>query len=224
MVSFFFKVPRARLFFHDLPPRFRSCVLSRCNHPLSLPLALADAFQQPLAVLPLFYDGRYSTLLPLSDDYLCLRAKREMKAKLFDSAPRRLSALAVSLLLWLFFIYLSLSFSLPFYACLPPSSSLPLSLYTRSFSVSLSFTLSFSLASFRYIRQPHFALWLTRSCLLSFLPPRDYHPPSTLLIFPPLSLKLKSIVAPRARGLCRKHCYPHQLLSTTDFKKRIFRD
>lgn len=87
-------------FFHNLPPRSRSCVLSRCNHPFSLPLALA--FQQPLAVLPLFYDGRYSTLLPLSDDYLCLRAKREMKAKLFDSAPRRLPALAVSLSRFLF--------------------------------------------------------------------------------------------------------------------------
>lgn len=164
----------------------------------------------------LLYDSRYFTLLPSSNDYLCLRAKREMKAKLFDTAdfPLSLSLFSFS------FFRLSLSLSLP-PCCVSLSHpltlyrSIPLSLcLSSSFRLFLSLSLYLSLAPFRYTRQPYFPLWLTRSRLLSFLPPRGCHPPSTLLIFPPLSLKLKSIVAPRARGLCRKHCYPHQLLPT----------
>lgn len=133
----------------------------------------------------------------------------------------RLSALAI-LILQLFFLFVCLSLSLflpltasPFLALLPYRSTCAMSLFSfPSLSLPIPSSLSLSLAPFRYTRQPYFPLWLTRSRLLSFLPPRGCHPPSTLLIFPPLSLKLKSIVAPRARGLCRKHCYPHQLLPT----------
>lgn len=131
-------------FFHGLPLRSRSCVLSRCNHPLSLSLAHANAFQQPLAVLPLFYDGRYSTLLPSSDDYLCLRAKREMKAKLFDSALRADFPLSLSLFPFGFFSFISLTLflSTPPFLVISPS----VSLYSLYPSPSLLFPLSLFLS------------------------------------------------------------------------------
>lgn len=154
-----------------------------------------------------------------------------MKAKLFDTVdfPLSLSLFSISFFsLAFFFLSFSLlllrlslfplSFSLSLTLFLSLSLSYPLSLYMRClfsrFLLFLSLSLFLFLTPFCYTRQSYFPLWLTRSRLLSFLPPRGYHPPSTLLIFPPLSLKLKSIVAPRARGLCRKHCYPHQLLPT----------
>lgn len=189
----------------------------RCSHPVSPvgSLFLSIASRQLLAVLPFSMTAGTLPSYPRATDYLCLRAKREMKAKLFDTAdfPLSLSLFSFS------FFRLSL-FSLP--PCcvslahpLTLYRSIPLSLcLSSSFRLFLSLSLYLSLAPFRYTRQPYFPLWLTRSRLLSFLPPRGCHPPSTLLIFPPLSLKLKSIVAPRARGLCRKHCYPHQLLPT----------
>lgn len=135
VVSFFFKVPSVRLF-HGLPSALLASTFRRCSHPLAAFLSLSSAFQQLPAVLPtLLYNGRYSTLLSSSNHYLCLQAKREMKAKLFDSALRRLAALAVSLLLQLFslvslFPSLSLSCSFP-----PPS-----------------------LSPFRYARHPYFPL------------------------------------------------------------------
>lgn len=176
-------------------------------------------------LLPLFYERQvlYSSTLERRLPLPSGKEGNESETVRQCSAPTFRSR-CLSPPLAFFHLSLLLSFSLFCFLRLPPSPSLPLSLYTRCILLHLSFSLSFSPVSFRYIRQPYFALWLTRSCLLSFLPPRGCHPPSTLLIFPPLSLKLKSIVALRARGLCRKHCYPHQLLSTTDFKKRIFRD
>lgn len=226
-MSFFFKVPRVRLF-HGLPPptpsslrsrRSRSHISLSLQPPIS-PVGFLSLFLYRAPATPcrstLLYDGRYFTLLPSSNDYLCLRAKREMKAKLFDTVDFPLS---LSLFFLSFFFRLSPSLFL--FSAYRVSLFRPLTLYrsTCAMSLSSSRSLFLSLSLFlsrtlpRYTRQPYFPLWLTRSRLLSFLPPRGCHPLSTLLIFPPLSLKLKSIVA-RARGLCRKHCYPHQLLPT----------
>lgn len=223
--SFFFKVPRVRLF-HGLS-------LLPLSHPLVVlgptslslqPPRLSRRLSHSLYRVPatpcrstLLYDSRYFTLLPSSNGLPLPSSKEGNESETVRHC--RLSALAIPLFLQLFsFVSLSLSF--------PPccvSLSHPLTLYrsiplslclSSSFRLFLTLSLYLSLAPFRYTRQPYFPLWLTRSRLLSFLPPRGCHPPSTLLIFPPLSLKLKSIVAPRARGLCRKHCYPYQLLPT----------
>lgn len=119
------------------PPPFLSPLSSflvphpcRCNHP-----SLSCGFLFLSAATPcrstLLYDGRYFTLLPSSNDYLCLRAKREMKAKLFDTADFPLS---LSLFSFSFFSFVSFSLSLS----LTTSLFYPLSLYMRYISLHLS--------------------------------------------------------------------------------------
>lgn len=114
-------------------------------------------------------------------DYLCLRLKREMKAKLFRAvlSPD--------------FASLSLSFS----------CSLSVSHADSRFSSTVPYTFSSLLRSL-----PRLVVSLS-PFPFTFLP-RVSPPRATLLIFPPLSLKLKSIVAPRARGPCQEHRHPHQ--------------
>lgn len=161
-------------FFSRSPSPFSILRSLRCNHPLSLSLALADTFQQPLAVLPLFYDGRYSTLLPLSDDYLCLWAKREMKAKLFDSAPTFRSRYLSPPLA---FFRLSLSFFLRLPSSLAISSSVSL------YSLLLRFSLLFSLllSSILSLHSPAPFRSLAYTLVPPFLPtaprlPSSFHP------------------------------------------------
>lgn len=134
--SFFFKVPRVRLF-HGLsllPLSHPLVVLGPTSLSLQPPRRLSFSLYRVPATpcrSTLLYDSRYFTLLP-SSNYLCLRAKREMKAKLFDTAdfPLSLSLFSFS------FFRLSLSLSLSPLLRLPLSPSYPLSLYT-SIAVSL---------------------------------------------------------------------------------------
>lgn len=113
----------------------------RCSHPVSPvgSLILSIASRQLLAVLPFSMTAGTLPSYPRATDYLCLRAKREMKAKLFDTAdfPLSLSLFSFS------FFRLSPSLSPPLLR-LPLSPSYPLSLYT-SIAVSLFIFPSLSL-------------------------------------------------------------------------------
>lgn len=139
MASFFFKVSRVRLF-HGLsllPPSI-SCLSVTQPPPFSFSFSLSFCRESflflfstqatiPRLVCPSLCDGRYSTLLPSNDDYLCLQAKREMKAKLFGSAFR-LSELMLSL-----FTFDSFFLALSSFLC----HTCPLSLCLFVFAVSL---------------------------------------------------------------------------------------
>lgn len=145
-MSFSFKVPRVRLF-HGLPPPPLPSSLPCRRSWLHIPVAatthlsrVAFSFSLPqlLAVPPFSMAGTLPSY-PRATDYLCLRAKREMKAKLFDTAdfPLSLSLFSFS---FFSFVSFSLSLSLSFYLSLSLTTSLfyPLSLYIRYISLHLS--------------------------------------------------------------------------------------
>lgn len=139
-------------------------------HPLSLP-----CLASPCLALPSL--GHRDPSHPRSD-YLCLRLKREMKAKLFsDALTRRCVSLSLSV----------------------PRAGSRLSFFTLCRSPLRILSLDVYLSLAPTPTHPPF------SFLPCVSPPR-----ATLLIFPPLSLKLKSIVAPRARGPRQEHRHPHQ--------------
>lgn len=134
-------------------------------------LRLSIALRQPLAISPFSITAGTPTLLPSGDDYLCLRAKREMKAKLFDSALRRLPTLAVSLLFRLFFSSVSLPLSFYISLSYPPSFYLPI------FAVSLfSPLLSLFLPLARSLVFSHPSVTLASSVSLSSLHARASFP------------------------------------------------
>lgn len=223
VVSFSFKVPRVRLF-HGLPPPLPSSLpcrrswshipvaatthLSRVAFSFSLPQLLAvPPFSMTAGTLPSY--PRATTTFAFEQ-----RGKWKRNCSTLPTFRSRYPSSPSAFFHLSHFLSLFLSLSFSYHVSFLPSIALHALYLSSPFPLFLSQSLFLFLTPFRYTRQPYFPLWLTRSRLLSFLPPRGCHPPSTLLIFPPLSLKLKSIVAPRARGLCRKHCYPHQLLPT----------
>lgn len=147
MTSSFFKVPRIRLFSRSsLPLRplpFLVLHPCRCNHPISPVsfLFLSTVSQQLLAVLP--FSMTTGTYPPTLEQRLPLPSSKEGNES--ETVRHcRLSALAVPLLLQLFF---RLSLSPPPY---------PLSLYTRY--VSLHLSLSFSCHPFFSFSHPSVTL------------------------------------------------------------------
>lgn len=120
-VSVFFTVPPSSP--SPTPLSFLVPHPCRCSHPVSPvgSLFLSIASRQLLAVLPFSMTAGTLPSYPRATDYLCLRAKREMKAKLFDTAdfPLSLSLFSFS------FFRLSLSLSLSTLAASPSLTLLP---------------------------------------------------------------------------------------------------
>lgn len=162
--------------FSRSPSAFPESMSLRCSHPLCHSSPSFHRAPTTPCHFALLYNGRYSTLLPSGDDYLCLRAKREMKAKLFDSALRRLPTLAVSLLFRLFFS--SVSLPLPFYISLscPPSFYLPIFAVSLFLSISLSPLSSLFLLPARSLVFSHPSVTLAGSVSLSSLHARASFP------------------------------------------------
>lgn len=106
----------------------------RCSHPVSPvgSLFLSIASRQLLAVLPFSMTAGTLPSYPRATDYLCLRAKREMKAKLFDTAdfPLSLSLFSFSFFrLSLFSLTLLPSVALYLYRCVSLHLSVSFSPY-----------------------------------------------------------------------------------------------
>lgn len=117
----------------------------RCSHPVSPvgSLILSIASRQLLAVLPFSMTAGTLPSYPRATDYLCLRAKREMKAKLFDTVD--------------FPLWLSL-FSFSFFRLSPSLTLLPsIALYLYR-CVSLHLSVSFSPYPFISLSHPSVTL------------------------------------------------------------------
>lgn len=166
-VSVFFTVPPSSP--SPTPLSFLVPHPCRCSHPVGS-LVLSIASRQLLAVLPFSMTAGTLPSYPRATDYLCLRAKREMKAKLFDTAdfPLSLSLFSFS------FFRLSLTPSPPLLR-LPLSPSYPLSLYT-SIHRCVSLHLSVSFSPYPFISLSHPSVTLVSPISLSGLHARASFP------------------------------------------------
>lgn len=151
-VSVFFTVPPSSP--SPTPLSFLVPHPCRCSHPVSPvgSLILSIASRQLLAVLPFSMTAGTLPSYPRATDYLCLRAKREMKAKLFDTADFPLSLSLFS------FSFFRLSPSLSPLAASPSLNLLPsVALYLYR-CVSLHLSVSFSPYPFISLSHPSVTL------------------------------------------------------------------